>query len=99
MEKTIIDTKNNLLNMLNGCDNESLFTNMETVITTIELTSGLWIELEYAYKACELMQIILDRCNHMQSYSRLHHKTVEKIESIKRKAYKTQDFMHQNKTF
>ncbi len=78
-DKSVVDVKDRLWAMLNGAeDTMSYLVAAEMVLTTIKLTQGFWVELEYCYKAVEIANAInsvcrqyLDHCHHSSTINRI----------------------------
>jgi len=78
-----IETKDRLLSLINGAENQAeMITVAKTVATVLQNTEGFWIELRYCYKASE----IATRCQReLEHYSETcqHHKTLQMITKVR----------------
>jgi|OM-RGC.v1.030897777 hypothetical protein len=82
---TAIDTKDRLWQMLNVDSNDEQLANVERVLDTLELTTGMWVELRYAYKGRELAQRCIDVLNIQLGFCQ-HWKRIQRLEGIKQHA-------------
>lgn len=89
MMTTTVDAvavKDRMWSMLNGADDVMDFCKTaESVMLALKLTDGLWKELDYAYKAREIVTHIGSRLFAMSGTCQ-HHQTHLKIESVKEEA-------------
>jgi len=100
MENTLICTKDHMYGMLNIDCQKNLIENMQTVLDAVQLTSGLWLECTYGYKAIELMQLIINNCDRLNTNEAgVHYATRNKLETLKNTAYQTQEFFHKNRPY
>lgn len=74
--------KDNLLAMLSVEDNDTLLDNIPRIVTALELTWGMWMELGYAYKGKEILERCILECNRQLGFCQ-HYKRVRRIEAIK----------------
>ena len=67
LQRTAIDSKDAILAKLNECtrpnmSDELILETFWTVLETLQLTAGMWIELGYWYKAKALSEIMVSVC-------------------------------------
>ncbi len=90
-----MNTKDNLLNLLNEADDvPSLIMACETIATVLENTEGFWQELNYCYKASELanrcvVELHNVHCQHWKTL-RLIEKTRNKMRTLSEHYYALQ---------
>lgn len=86
-----IRTKDSLLSMIKQADNHiDLYEVAKTIVTIMKHTEGFWIELNYCYKAAE----ILDRLSAQAEYFirlGVHPNAEKKLENIKLEVRKIAD--------
>lgn len=81
-----VAVKDRIWSMLNESDSAMDFCNKaESVMFVLKMTDGLWNELNYAYKAREIVTHISSRLFAMSGTCQ-HHQTHLKIESVKEEA-------------
>lgn len=91
MRNECIETKNRLLALLNkGATTDEILQNYETVLTVLENTRGLWADLEYTYKAVEILRRIEDDVDGLLR-EKLKIKTKRKAEFVKFVAIRVQN--------
>lgn len=86
MDASAIDTKNRLWDLLNDSNDKMEFlNNAEMVLKTVQLTQGMWVELNYCYKVVEFADFINDRCRDYLTHCQ-HAMTINRIERVQREA-------------
>lgn len=89
-----IETKDRLLGMLNEADPELLLSNIDKVLTALELTSGIWQEANYAYKGCEIAQRCRNICDDALTHWCMNWKRRERLEKMKATAWTLSETFH-----
>jgi len=91
---TAVDTKNNLLALLNSAsDVHELMTASETILIVLEHTEGLWYDAKYCYKASEIAEECRKRLDAYTTTCQ-HYKTHEKIARMRDKMRLLADRYH-----
>ena len=63
MRNTLIDQKDFILKAINHSSNSSFLSLADEIVTSMKWTRGLWKELDYCYKAAELLELIYQRAS------------------------------------
>ncbi len=77
--------KDNLLELLSVEDNDTLLTNIGRIVSALELTWGMWMELGYAYKGNEILERCILECNRQLNDCQ-HYKRIRRIQALKNDA-------------
>lgn len=80
-----LDTKNRLYDLLNAnVPDDVKLSNIGEIITVLTHTEGFWIELRYAYKACEIASATRHRIDGMLDET-THPKRVKRLVALRDK--------------
>lgn len=93
LHTSIVAMKNNLRDQIDYCSDEQLAETCEQIISAIRLTSGMWVECSYAYKAVELMDKINSRCTSLIE-SGVHHARAAKLRKVRNASTQLSQFMY-----
>lgn len=97
-----IDTKNRILDeiVIAGTVEEKCLA-WNKILDTLEITAGLWSELEYAYKGGEIAEAIRNLCVNEQErqenicqHWKIHHKNAELLTTVLNKVYTVQTLFY-----
>ena len=89
-----IQTKDRLLELLAVADPNERLDNCDAVMTALELTLGLWVELNYAYKGDEIIGgyvlRILDEAKQHCSHWKRH----QRLDAMRERAWRIKGMYH-----
>jgi hypothetical protein len=86
-DHTAVATKDRLWDLLNDApDKMEFLAAAELVLSTVQLTQGMWVELSYCYKVVELAEAINDRCRSYLDHCQ-HAMTIKRIEKVRQDAW------------
>jgi len=84
-----VHTKDHLFGLLNETNEQTpMIANVETVLTVLMHTEGLWQECTYCYKAMELAQVCDAK---LRTVETTNHKRAARIERLQRLAWALSD--------
>ena len=67
LRRTAIDSKDAILTQISEIDSlDEFFIRAAAIGTAINLTQGLWVELNYAYKAQEILEALMRKLNELE---------------------------------
>jgi len=92
LHTSIVGMKNGLIDMLDACSEDNLAETCEQVISAIRLTSGMWVECSYGYKAVELMDKINLMCTEVIE-SGVHYMKRDRLKAVRSASVQLSQFM------
>lgn len=93
-----VKVKDHLISLINDAsstnDHHQVIVCVEAVVLPVLLhAEGLWIELNYCYKAQEIAERCRREIEHFLGTCQ-HHKTLAKLETLKRKLHRVENHFH-----
>ena len=89
-----IQTKDHLLELLRVDDPNEKLDNCDAVMTALELTLGLWVELNYAYKGDEIIGSYVLRIIDEAKQACGHWKRHRRLDAMRERAYRIKGTYH-----